>query len=67
MVATALLEQCIMAGKTGVEDLQSELEMAKSTLTGRLWVYCILVPIGREKATDCYTCTACIECYLTSL
>ena len=37
-VATALLEQYIVAGKTGVEDLQSEFEMARSTQTARLWV-----------------------------
>ena len=52
MVATGLHEQCSVAGKTGVEDLQSELEMTRSTPTERLWVHCFLIPtVGTRRVS----------------
>ena len=44
MVAFAVLQEYITTGKTTPEDLQCELEMARSTPTGRIWVDCFLIP-----------------------
>ena len=38
MVLTALLQSIVMSGKTSVEEIQEELDVAQLSRTGYLWV-----------------------------
>ena len=44
MVTTALLQQYILAGTTEVANIEEELEVARNTPTGRMWVDCFIIP-----------------------
>ena len=45
MVLTALLEPLILAGNTTVVEITEELEKARQSRTGRLWVDCFITPL----------------------
>ena len=45
MVATALLKDYLKAGKDSYSEISSELESARSSTTGRLWVDCFIYPV----------------------
>ena len=42
-MATALLQQYTLAGTTEVANIEEELEMARNTQTGRMWVDCFII------------------------
>ena len=45
MVVTGLLQPIVTQHKTSVEDIQEELEVARMSRTGRLWVDCLFIPV----------------------
>ena len=45
MVLTALLEPQILAGSTTVVEITEELDKARQSRTGRLWVDCFIIPV----------------------
>ena len=45
MVVIALLQPFVVSGKTSVDTIQKELDNAKKSRTGRLWVDCLIIPV----------------------
>ncbi len=46
MVVTALLQPMVLSGKVTMEAISEELEVARLSRTGRLWVDCLIIPVG---------------------
>jgi len=45
MVVIALLQPFVVSGKTSVDTIQEQLDNAKKSRTGRLWVDCLIIPV----------------------
>ena len=45
MVVTALLQPFMVSGKTSVDAIQEELDNARKSRTGCLWVDCLIIPV----------------------
>jgi len=45
MVVTALLQPFVVSGETSVDAIQEELDNARKSRTGRLWVDCLIIPV----------------------